>query len=279
MILAAGVLQVAISALILGVLILAIVQLIASQAFRGKILGLAARLRVAPPVSTPQGRVPALIDAYARRAGAEPGKPWRTASFTQSGEMRLKKGAPFVPLTAWEIVALGAPGIVWDGRIAGGGLKSLRVVDSLVEGQGLLEARLFGSLRLARKEGDATTLAEAFRYLAELPWMPDAMLGNPGIRWAEVGPHTVEAALDTAGGRAAVRFAFDQDGDITGVTARGRPAEEDGQTVTRDWAGRFGDYTQIGPRRLPATGEVGYIYPDGAEIYFRARIADYRLTA
>ncbi len=123
---------------------------------------------------------PHWVAGYARRAGAEPDKPWRTASFTQTGEMRLKRGAPFVPLKAWEIVALGAPGMVWDGRIAGGGMRNLRVVDALVEGQGLLEARIFGSIRVARKEGDATTLAEAFPLSGGIALDAGCDAGQPG---------------------------------------------------------------------------------------------------
>ncbi len=278
-ILAASVLQIAISALILVVLGLAIAQLIASQAFRGKMIGLAARLRAAPAVKGMSAGLPEVVADYARRAGAEPGKPYRTASFTQSGQMRPKKGAEFVPMTAWEIVALGAPGLVWDGRIAGGGIRQFRVVEALVDGKGVLEARLFGSIRVVRQEGASTTLSEAFRYLAELPWMPDAILGNTAIQWAEAGPRAVDASLAIDGGRATVRFTFDAAGDITGVTAKGRPAgEEAGRPVAYDWVGRFGDYGQIGPRRLPATAEVGYVYPDGPEVYFKARIADYRLS-
>ena len=38
------------------------------------------------------------------------------------------------------------------------------------------------------------------------------------------------------------------------------------------------DYRQIGPRRIPATAEVGYVYPEGYEAYYRLAITDNHLA-
>jgi hypothetical protein len=47
-------------------------------------------------------------------------------------------------------------------------LLSAHVLDCYVDGEGLLEARLFGSLRLARAAGPQAAKGELMRYLAEL---------------------------------------------------------------------------------------------------------------
>lgn len=272
--------EIAINALILGVLGLAAMQLLASRGFRARMLSFGAKLRAAPPVTDVSATLPPLVRDFALRSGAEPGSGLRTASFTQSGTFRMKRGGAMAPLSAWQVVSLGAPGFTWDGRIEGGTLRQVRVLDAFVDGAGMLEARLLGSLRLARSEGAEATLGEAYRYLAELPWVPDAILGNPSVLWRMVGPRRAEAAMETAAGRAVVAFDFDDAGDIVQMTASGRPSQDEkGQFVNRDWRGRFSDYAQIGPRRVPGAGEVGYVHPDGYEMYFRARIADYRLTA
>ncbi|MGB2893482.1 MAG: DUF6544 family protein, partial [Albidovulum sp.] len=84
----------------------------------------------------------------------------------------------------------------------------------------------------------------------------------------------------TQGGTARVTFRFDAAGDIVGMEASGRPARDAaGMNATLDWRGTFADYRQIGPRRLPEYGEVGYVWPGtGYEPYFRGRIRDYHVA-
>jgi len=273
-------LETPIAVFILGALLLAVAQVVAASRFRSRILKLAARLHDTAPVRGIEDRLPPVIADFARRGGAEPGTGLRVATFTQDGELRLRKGGSFTPVVAWQIVALGRAGFLWDARLSIGPVQHLRVVDAFVGAEGLLDARLFGSLPVARMSGRELTLGEAYRYLAELPWAPDAILGNPDLVWRVTGADTVEVRLATQGGTARVTLRFDTGGDIVAIEAKDRPARDRSGKMTKlDWQGRFGDYRQIGPRRLPEFGEVGYVYPDtGYEPYFRGRIRDYKLA-
>lgn len=269
-----------VAAFILGALGLGAAQAIAAARFRARILGLAARLHDTPATRDVEDRLPPVVADFARRAGAKPGSALRVATFAQDGELRLRQGGRFAPTVAWQAIALGRAGFVWDARQSLGPVRVLRVVDAFVGAEGVLDARLFGSVPVARLSGGELTLGEAFRYLAELPWAPDAILGNPDLAWRVTGPDTVEVRLATQGGTARVTFRLDAAGDIVGMEAKGRPARDGaGRMVRLDWQGRFGDYRQIGPRRLPEFGEVGYVWPGhGYEPYFRGRIRDYRLA-
>ncbi len=272
--------ETSIAVFILAALALAVAQVVAAGRFRTRILNLAARLHDTPAARPVEDRLPPVVADFARRAGAEPGPELRAATFAQDGELRLKQGGRFRPTVAWQVVSLGRAGFLWDARLSLGPVQALRVVDAFVGGEGLLDARLFGSVPVARLSGRDLSLGEAFRYLAELPWAPDAILGNPDLVWRVTGPDTVEVRLATRGGVARVTFRFDDRGDITGMEAKDRPARDGSGRMTRlDWQGRFADYRQIGPRRLPEYGEVGYVWPDtGYEPYFRGRVRDYRVT-
>jgi hypothetical protein len=68
-------------------------------------------------------------------------------------------------------------------------------------GNGLLEALLFGSLRLARAAGPEISRGELTRYLAELPWAPHAMLHDPFLVWRELDPGTIEVSAESTGAR------------------------------------------------------------------------------
>lgn len=271
--------QTVLALVVLGLLGLMAVQVVASRQFRARILTLASELRNAPPTRNIEAGLPPMVADFARRSGAEPGRPVRVASFHQRAEIRLRPGGGFTKIAAWQLVSLGRPGFLWDAR-ATGALPRFHVLDAYVGGAGQLEARAFGSIPVARETGVEIDLGEAFRYLAELPWAPDAILGNPDLSWRVTGADTVEVRMKAAAGTARVTFRFDGDGDIVGVEAKGRPARDiEGRIARLDWRGKFWDYRQIGPRRLPAQAEVGYVYPSGYEAYFRGEITGYQLSA
>ncbi len=255
-------------------------QVAGSRRYRGRVLSLAARLHDTPPTRDAEGSLPPIVADFARRAGADPLRPARVATFHQTGELRLKPGGTFRRFDAWQVIALGRAGFLWDARQTSGPPLRWRVLDAYVGSEGILEARILGSLPVARAAGSDVTLGEAYRYLAELPWSPDAILGNPGLEWRLHGPDRAEVRMRTAEGTARVTFRFDSSGDIVEVEATGRPTRDSaGNSASYDWRGRFADYAWIGDRRVPETGEVGYVYPSGYEVYFRGRISEYRVTA
>ena len=51
----------------------------------------------------------------------------------------------------------------------------------------------------------------------------------------------------------------------------------DGTPARLVWRGWFKDYADIGGRRIPLQGEVGYDYPEGYESYWRGRITGYEV--
>ena len=58
---------------------------------------------------------------------------------------------------------------------------SAHILDCYVDGEGLLEARLYGSLPLTRAAGPETSRGELMRYLAELIRAPHAKHHNPAL--------------------------------------------------------------------------------------------------
>lgn len=280
--------DVALAVLVLVVLALVAAQTLAARAFRARALGLAGRVaRPLPAASPPSaGAIPAQVRRAAERAGAvppgslAPGAPIPVAAtLRQAVELRLRPGGPFVAFEAWQVISLVRPGFLWEARSDLGPLTRVRVIDGFVDGAGILEARALGSIPVARAGGPDAALAEAMRYLAELPWAPDAMLLNPDLRWTAGAGGTADAVLDTTGGEARVTFRFDAAGDITAVEARGRPATgPDGKPARLDWRASFGTHAGVGSRRLPITAEAGYVYPTGYEAYFRCRLTAYDLA-
>jgi hypothetical protein len=128
------------------------------------------------------------------------------------------------------------------------------VLDAYVAGQGVLEARLFGSVKLAYATTPDVARGELMRYLAELPWAPCAMLHNPHLRWCGIGPSAMEVSAESPGGPARVRLVFEH-GDIVRIEADDRPRIVSGRLVPTPWGGRYLDYGEVNGWRTPTRAE------------------------
>lgn len=251
----------------------AVVLVLLAHRFSTEIAARDAALAATPPAAL-RNDLPDVLAAFATRGllGASPAGAIR---LHQAAEMRLKKGADWQALPAQQTIAAARPGFAWVAAKYLGPLPLLRVLDSFDGDDGRLALRLFGGVPMGGVEGPEAALGEGLRYLAELPWCPDAILTNRAITWQE-GPDGLTARLPTAGGDAVVSFGLGPTGDITTIEARNRPASQpDGSIAHLDWHGRFWDYADIGGRRVPRQGEIGYVHADGYEAYFRAEITGY----
>ena len=150
-------------------------------------------------------------------------------------------------------------------------LALARVLDCYVDGKGLLEARLFGSLLLARAAGPEAAKGELMRYLAELAWAPHAMLHNPQLSWREVDATTVEVSAESQAGPARVRLIF-ENGDITRIEADDRPRMVGRCIVPTRWQGRCCDYREMDGCRIPTRAVVSWLLEGGPFEYWRGRI-------
>jgi hypothetical protein len=256
-----------------------VVVLVLAMQFSRKVAGLEAVVLAAPATGV-RDDLPEVVAAFARRGMAGATTPASGVRLEQAVEMRLKKGADWQPMQARQAIGVGRPGFVWLAAMKVGPLPVVRVIDAYAAGEGLLEVRALGAVPMGREDGPDAARGEAMRYLAELPWSPDAILTNPELRWTEQEGNRVSVALDLADGPASVTFVFDANGDIVAMEANDRPTEDQSGAPTRmDWQGAFRDYGEIGGRRIPRQGEVGWLWPDGYEGYWRGRITGYSLVA
>lgn len=212
--------------------------------------------------------LPAAIAELARRMGADDAHPARFVDIRQTGTMWFKSGGAPQRFTARQRIGSSSTGFVW--RAAIGPLGAITVVDSFVAGRGLLEARLFGAVRMAREDGTAAlNQGEALRYLAELPWNPDAILFDHGLEWMVADTRTIKVALGSGASRAEITFGLDAAGLIETAGAASRTFST-GKCYP--WHGRFWDYQKISGRMIPMQGEVAWVIDEKNFVYWRGRL-------
>jgi hypothetical protein len=213
--------------------------------------------------------LPELVRRYADAVLLEAPGGARTIRVEQAGEMWLRPGGRARRFRATEEFAIDRVAFSWRARFPMLGPIRLGVTDSYGAGEGGIEIRFLG-LPVRRNRGPELAQAQALRYLAELPLVPQAIVANPELDWREVDERTVEVATRAGDGRVAVRLSFDEAGEIV-RTAAHRPRAEAGNTVT-PWIGTYTNYAVLGGVRVPTRGEVRWDLPEGPFTYWRGTI-------
>jgi len=245
-------------------------HLLTAAAFRRRTSELIVRLERAPAEEPPVTPVPAIIQSFARRAvygNRVPDTVW----LSQRGEMRASRRGPWRRFAAEQVISIREPGFAWRARVQMAPLVLAHILDCYVDGEGLLEARLFGSLPFARAAGPEANRGELMRYLGELAWAPHAMLHNPQLSWREIDPATVEVSAESPAGPAQVRLIF-ENGDIVRVETDDRPRAAGRRLVPTRWEGRCCDYREIGGCRIPTRAAVSWLLEDGPFEYWRGSV-------
>jgi hypothetical protein len=153
---------------------------------------------------------------------------------------------------------------------------ALNVVDGYADGEGELRAHLLG-IPVMRQAGTETTVGEALRYLAELPWIPHAMRANRELEWRELDDYAVQVSTRVRSHQVGVRVDFDDNGDIARTSCPARPRPVGKTFVPTPWAGEFRDYALLGGTRIPTTAEVCWELPRGPFVYWRGRVCSVEL--
>lgn len=82
---------------------------------------------------------------------------------------------------------------MWDARIRSAPLLDVRVRDSYLGGAAML-GKLAGVVPVVDRAGSPELASGALlRYLAELPWLPMALLPGGGLSWQAVDDSTARA--------------------------------------------------------------------------------------
>lgn len=258
---------------VLGAGSVTLAHLLGAAAFRRRTDAIFARLQSTTAAESSPAPIPAVIQSYLRRAVE--GRPTPNIVWLrQTGEMRATFGAPWRPFTAEQVISVHRPGFAWLARMQAMPLLSAHILDCYLDDEGLLEARLFGSLPLARLAGSEVSKGELMRYLAELMWAPHAMRHNSRLSWREIDARTIEVSAASANGPARVRLIF-ENGDIARIEADDRPRAAEARIVPTRWQGWCSDYRDIESCRIPTRAAVSWLLDDGPFEYWRGRVTDF----
>ena len=182
------------------------------------------------------------------------------------------------PFTSRQRVVTRRPGFVWDGRVAMLPGLPVRVHDAYVGGEGILQPAILGLFTLVELRGSGEVArGELMRFFAEAAWYPTALLPSQGVGWEAVDERSARATLTEGTITLTLLFRFDEDqGLIESVLAEARGRTVGDAVVMTPWEGRWSDYQQRDGMRVPMTGEVAWLTPEGRKPYWRGTITALR---
>ena len=185
---------------------------------------------------------------------------------------RIKLGARWLPFRATETLAP-HEGFVWAGRVAG----LVSGSDRYADGEGRLDWKLLGLVRVAHGEGADVARSAAGRAAGEAVWLPTTLLPRFGVRWDATDDHHLTAAYRVGDLDVVVDLEIDGTGALRRVTYdRWGDPDQSGEFGVHGFGllvtgqRRFGDLT------IPAEGRVGW-FP-GTQRWDEGEFFRYRIT-
>lgn len=222
--------------------------------------------------------LPHAVRDLALRLGANETGVAGPTVLTQAGEMKLSlTSRRWHAFTARQTMAVTSCGFSWHARFWP--LGYLSVTDALQAGRGQLDVTVLGLFPVMRcKPSVALTKGEMQRYLAELPYAPDAMLHNRALSWRVEDANQIAVSCGPAAMQTEVVFALDADGRVASATAADRPRSMTAPHLPTPWRGEFSDYRLIQDRWVPFAAQVAWVI-DGVEVpYWRGVLSSWTMA-
>jgi hypothetical protein len=227
-------------------------------------------------VSAARSDLPEPVRALALRCGARSDQTPAAVVLSQVGFMKDDPDDHPMVFSADETIQIGSTEFRWEARCDPVNLLVVR--DQLIGEQGKLSLLAFGALPIASvAKGEHATKSEIMRYLAELPWAPDAILRNAELEWRVVDPRTFVVSAGKGRTRGSVTLRLDEQGFVRAIEAEDRPRKEGGGFVERPWRGRFAAYEQHDGRMVPSRGEMGWVIDGEAIDCWFGELRDWKL--
>jgi hypothetical protein len=225
-----------------------------------------------------RARLPAAVYDLALRLGVNPADKRTRVQLTQTGRMkRSLNSESWMSFTASQTISTQACEFDWRARAGPFGLFSAR--DALKDGQGQFDVTALGFVPIVRAERSSALMrGELMRYLAELAWVPDAILRNTALRWRVDGPDRLAVSAGVGDATAEVILSLDSEGRIAGSFAPDRPRSATAPFLPTPWRGRFSDYRRQDDMWIPFAGEVAWVIDGKDEVYWQGRIEQWHVV-
>lgn len=198
--------------------------------------------------------LPAPVQRYLTYTGIV-GKPLlQTVYLEQRGAMRLSAQQPWIPLRARQFYSVQPPGFVWDGTLQLGPLPLARARDKYQDGRGNMLVTLSSLIPVVDARGAELDQAALMRYLSEMIWFPQALLGD-NVSFEAVDDISARVILTDRRRSVSGLLTVDAVGRLTSFV--GHRYRSVGSSYSLDtWWTPVVEYGELAGLRLPVRGKA-----------------------
>lgn len=211
----------------------------------------------APPARLDPGALPAPVRRYLQVAGALEATPLAAARLRHGGSFRPALDGAWRPIRGVQYLAAEPPGFVWWGRVRLAAGLEISARDRSAGGEGGMRIALASALVVADLSGPELDAGALQRLVAELVWLPTALLDARHVAWLPRDASSARARLRVGGREVEVTFHFGGDGLPERITAL-RYRDVKGRGVLTPWTGRCADWREVGGVRVPFRLEASW---------------------
>jgi hypothetical protein len=161
-----------------------------------------------------------------------------------SGQFRLARDKPWLPMQAQEILT--RQGFIWKARI-GDGLSQFQGADYYLNRFGRMRFSILSLVPIVSVQNQNTNRSAIGRLVAELIWLPSALLPKQGVQWSAIDDATIQARLNVDDEPVTLTLRIDPDGKFL-----------------ESYVLRWGDAPRDGKAKPTKDGQWAYI-PMGAQ--------------
>lgn len=218
---------------------------------------------------------PQVLDMAARLGAVCDGHSRRSV-FKQTGTLRTDPTGRRRKFSASQWIDSHQTAFCWRARTGPWG--SIGVEDSLIDSRPVGSVLALGLIPLGKAKASPELLkGQLMRYLAELPWIPDAIVCNRELSWRVAASDQLSVSTTMDGAYGEVTFTLDSEGLpvlIDGV----RPREESGRFVERPWRGQLLDFRLVQGRLIPQKARLSWELDGRQSEVWRGELASWKIT-
>lgn len=156
-----------------------------------------------------------------------PGTPLSASvQLDMNGQFRLAQDKPWLPMQAQEILT--SDGFVWKAKI-GSGVSQFQGADYYFDRAGRMQFSILGLVPIVDVQNADTAQSAIGRLVAELMWLPSALLPQQGVQWNAINDQTIQAQFKVDDKPVVLTFGIDANGRLLeSYTLRwGNPTPDD----------------------------------------------------
>lgn len=206
------------------------------------------------------GRLPPPVRSYLERALGRRERTVASARLRHGGAFRPKLDGPWRPIEGVQYFATDPPGFVWWGRLHISPVLWIDARDRAIGGVGSMLVQAASTVTLADARGPEIDQGALLRLLAELLWLPTALLDERHIAWTPLDDRRAMATLTVGGRKASGVFEFGDDGLPAAFRAERYRDLGRGRSALTPFTGVSEDYRPVDgllvPHRMTAVWDV-----------------------